>query len=69
MTKQWQNTLTISFSHIQRQFLTYVTVSPSSPFGDLSAPGASLRPQALVMLTRDTVKAHGTGDLVARTVT
>ena len=31
---------------------------------DLSAPGVSLRPPALVTLSRDTVKAHGTGDVV-----
>ena len=43
-----------------------VTVSPSFPFGDLSAPGASLRPLTLVMLTRDAVKAHGTGDVICK---
>ena len=43
------------------------------PFGDLSAPGASLRPPALVMLARDTVKARYwrccLQTTVARTVT
>ena len=43
-----------------------VTVSPSSPFGDLSAPGALLRPPALVMLTHDAVKVRGTGDVVCK---
>ena len=43
-----------------------VTVSPSSPFGDLPAPGASLRPPALVMLTRDAVRARGTGDVICK---
>ena len=36
------------------------------PFGDLSAPGASLRPPALVTLARDAVKACGTGDVVCK---
>ena len=43
-----------------------VMVSPSSPFGDLSASGASLRPLALVMLTRDVVRVHGTGDIICK---
>ena len=43
-----------------------VTVSPSSPFGDLSAPRASLRPPALVTLTHDMVKACGTGDVICK---
>ena len=36
------------------------------PFGDLSAPGASLRLPALVTLAHDTVKACGTGDVVCK---
>ena len=43
-----------------------VTVSPSSSFGDLFAPGALLRPPALVMLTRDAVKVCGTGNVVCK---
>ena len=43
-----------------------VTVSPSFPFGDLSAPGASLRPPALVTLTHDGVEVHGTGDVICK---
>ena len=43
-----------------------VTVSPSFLFSDLSAPVVSLRPLALVTLTRDTVKAHGTGDIICK---
>ena len=33
---------------------------------DLSVPGVSLRPPALVMLSCDTVKVHGTGDVVCK---
>ena len=33
---------------------------------DLSAPGVSLRPPALVMLSHDTVKVHGTGNVVCK---
>ena len=44
----------------------YVMVSPSFLFGDLFAPRASLRPPALVMLTHDMVKVHGTGDVVCK---
>ena len=43
-----------------------VRVSPSFPFGDLSAAGASLRPPALVRLTHDAVKACGTGDIICK---
>ena len=43
-----------------------VTVSPIFPFGDLSAPRASLRPLALVMLTRDAVRACGTDDVICK---
>ena len=39
-------------------------VSPSFPLGDLSAPGASLRPPALVTLILDVVKLRGTGDVI-----
>ena len=45
---------------------TYVTVSPLPPPVDLSAPGVSLRPPALVTLSRDVVKACGTGDVVCK---
>ena len=44
----------------------YVTVSPLPPPVDLSAPGVSLRPLALVTLSRDAVKANGTGDVVCK---
>ena len=37
-----------------------------SPFGDLSAPRASLTPPALVTLSRDVVKVHSTGDIVCK---
>ena len=43
-----------------------VTVSLSFPFGDLSAPGVSLRPPALVTLTCDTVKARSTDDIICK---
>ena len=43
-----------------------VTVSPLPLPVDLSAPGVSLRPPALVTLSRDVVKAHGTGDIVCK---
>ena len=33
---------------------------------DLSAPGVLLRPPDLVTLSHDTVKAHGTGDVVCK---
>ena len=33
---------------------------------DLSAPRVSLRPLALVTLSHDAVKAHGTGDVVCK---
>ena len=41
-----------------------VTLSPSFPFGDLSAATVSLRPPALVTLTRDAVKVCGTSDII-----
>ena len=41
-----------------------VTVLPFSLPVDLSAPGALLRPPALVTLSHDVVKVHGTGDIV-----
>ena len=41
-----------------------VTVSQFFPSGDLSAPRVSLRPPALVTLTHDVVKVHGTGNAV-----
>ena len=37
------------------------------PSGNLSAPGALLRPPALVMLTRDAVKACGAGNVILQT--
>ena len=37
------------------------------PSGNLSAPGALLRPLALVMLTHDVVKACGAGDIILQT--
>ena len=40
-------------------------VLPLPPPVDLSAPGVSLRPPALVTLSHDVVKAHGTGDIVS----
>ena len=43
-----------------------VTVSLSFPFGDLSAPRVSLRPPALVTLTRDAVKVCGTSDVICK---
>ena len=43
-----------------------VTVSPLPPPVDLSAPTVSLRPPALVTLSRDVVKVHGTGDVVCK---
>ena len=39
----------------------------SFPARDLSAPRASLRPPALVMLARDAVRAHGTVNIVLQT--
>ena len=44
----------------------YVTVSSLPPPVDLSAPGVSLRPLALVTLSHDAVKVHGTGDVVCK---
>ena len=43
-----------------------VMVSPFSPPVDLPAPRALLRSPALVMLSRDAVKVHGTGDVVCK---
>ena len=43
-----------------------VTVSPFPPPVDLSVPRVSLRPPALVTLSRDAVKAHGTSDIVCK---
>ena len=43
-----------------------VTVSPFPLPVDLSAPRVSLRPPALVTLSRDMVKVHGTGDVVCK---
>ena len=37
-----------------------------SPPVDLSAPGVSLRPPALVTLSHDMVKLHCTGDVVCK---
>ena len=36
------------------------------PFGDLSAPGVSLRPPALVTLAGDVVKVRGTSNVVCK---
>ena len=43
-----------------------VTVSPLPLPVDLSAPGVSLRPLALVTISCDAVKVHGTGDIVCK---
>ena len=43
-----------------------VTVLPLSQPVDLSAPRASLRPPALVTLSHDVVKVHGTGNIVCK---
>ena len=43
-----------------------VTVSLLPPPVDLSAPGVSLRPPALVTLSCDVVKACGTSDIVCK---
>ena len=43
-----------------------VMVSLFPPPVDLSAPGVSLRPPALVTLSRDVVKVHGTSDVVCK---
>ena len=43
-----------------------VTVSLLPPPVDLSAPGVSLRPLALVTLSCDAVQVHGTGDVVCK---
>ena len=43
-----------------------VMLSPSSPFSDLSVPGVSLRPLALVTLTREEVRVRGTGDVICK---
>ena len=47
-------------------YYLYVTVSLFYSPVDLSAPGASLRPLALVMLNCDTVKALGTGNIICK---
>ena len=57
LSKQWPNTCSP---------YPYVTVSPSSPLGDLSVPGGSLKPPALVRLTCDAVRACGTGDVICK---
>ena len=63
----WTHRETNSIISSTRCFLhVCVTVSPFSLPVDLSAPRASLRPPALVTLSCDAVKAHGTGNVICK---